>query len=75
MAKYLLLKHYRGGRSAIPTAACRWTSGRPRRSTAHIAFMDHVADILRERGEFVDAPGALPGGHLRAVRRRGHARR
>ena len=32
MPKYLLLKHYRGGRTRTePTR--RWTSGRPRRST------------------------------------------
>ena len=30
MAKYLLLKHYRGAPAAVNS--CRWTSGRRRRS-------------------------------------------
>ena len=33
MAKYLLLKHYRGDPKPHPELARRWTSGRPRRST------------------------------------------
>ncbi|WP_159621050.1 YciI family protein [Ruania rhizosphaerae] len=62
MAKYLLLKHYRGA----PEPACedfvpmdQWT---PEEIEAHIAFMNHVADTLRERGEFVDSQALSPEG-------------
>ncbi len=48
----------------------QWT---PEEISDHIAFMDHVADTLRERGEYVDGAGAVAGGHVRAVRRRGQA--
>ena len=59
MAKYLLLKHYRGEKP-IPCAPMdQWT---PEEVDAHIAFMDHVADTLRERGEFVDAQALSPEG-------------
>ena len=37
----------------------QWT---PDEVTAHIAFMDHVADQLRERGEYVDAQALSPEG-------------
>jgi hypothetical protein len=62
MAKYLLLKHYQGGpeRSAqgcIPMD--QWT---PQEINDHIAFMRHVADVLAERGEFVDADALSPEG-------------
>ncbi|WP_395658971.1 YciI family protein [Nocardioides sp.] len=62
MAKYLLLKHYRGG--PTPTeASCipmdRWT---PQEVSDHMAFMQHVADQLSERGEFVDAQALSPEG-------------
>ncbi len=69
MAKYLLLKHYRGGPEARPDGSAgttfdcvpmdQWT---PEEIDAHIAFMDHVADTLRERGEFVDAQALSPDG-------------
>ena len=63
MAKYLLLKHYR---SSHPTTASgdvppmdQWT---PQEVDDHIAFMGHVADILRERGEFVSEQALSPEG-------------
>ena len=62
MAKYLLLKHYRGGpdRTGLPQEGLYdWT---PDEVSAHIAFMDHVADVLRERGEFVSAQALSPEG-------------
>jgi len=62
MAKYLLLKHYRGGPEPMPTCTApmdRWT---PQEVTDHIDFMNHVADVLRERGEFVDAQALSPEG-------------
>jgi hypothetical protein len=59
--KYLLLKHYRGG--PTPMAECtpmsQWT---PEEITAHIRFMDDLADHLRERGELVDAQAVSPEG-------------
>lgn len=62
MAKYLLLKHYRGGperqlHEDLPMD--QWT---PQEVTDHIAFMVHVADTLRERGEFVDERALSPEG-------------
>jgi hypothetical protein len=60
MAKYLLLKHYRG--APVPQGFVpmdRWT---PEEITAHVAFMDDMADMLRDRGEFVDAQALSPEG-------------
>ncbi|MBA2954307.1 hypothetical protein GON03_08240 [Nocardioides sp. MAH-18] len=59
MAKYLLLKHYRGAKPIPCEPMDQWT---PAEIEAHIAFMDHVADQLRERGEFVDAQALSPEG-------------
>ncbi len=61
MAKYLLLKHYRGGPDRVDPwpSMSEWT---PQEVNDHIAFMDHVADTLRERGEFVDAQALAPEG-------------
>ncbi|WP_244930725.1 YciI family protein [Nocardioides sp. W7] len=62
MAKYLLLKHYRGGPERMPDGDVpmdRWT---PQEVSDHIAFMNHVADTLAERGEFVDAQALSPEG-------------
>jgi hypothetical protein len=60
MAKYLLLKHYRGA----PTAANdvpmeRWT---PDEVDDHIRFMQDLADRLEGSGEFVDAQALSPEG-------------
>jgi hypothetical protein len=61
MPKFLLLKHYSGGPQSHPNCVpmSEWT---PDEITAHIAFQRHVADLLRERGEFVDAQGLSPDG-------------
>lgn len=62
MAKYLLLKHYRGNPepvSGTDTPMDRWT---PDEVTAHIAFMDSMIDELTARGEFVDAQALSPRG-------------
>lgn len=62
MAKYLLLKHYRGGPDPMPDASTpmdRWT---PEEVSAHIAFMTHVAEELAERGEYVDGQALSPEG-------------
>ena len=62
MAKYLLLKHYRGGPERMPNCRVPMDQWKPEEVSAHIAFMEHVADVLRERGEFVDAQGLSPEG-------------
>jgi hypothetical protein len=59
MPKYLLLKHYRGGPEQNYVPMPEWT---PDEITAHIAFQRQVADMLRERGEFVDAQALSPTG-------------
>jgi hypothetical protein len=60
MPKYLLLKHYTGGPEPL---ACppmnEWT---PDEINAHIAFQIETGNMLRERGEFVDAQGLSPDG-------------
>lgn len=49
MAKYLLLKHYRGPKTAdIPFQ--QWT---PEEWDAHMQYMNDFADRLRDSGEFV----------------------
>ena len=62
MAKYLLLKHYRGGPEPMPNSSTGIWDWTPEEINAHIAFMEHVADVLRERGEFVDAQALSPEG-------------
>ena len=60
MAKYLLLKHYRG--APAPSTTCRWTSGRPDEIDAHIQYMDDFAARLEETGEYVDGQALSPEG-------------
>lgn len=51
MTKYLLLKHYRGGRPATNNVpASEWT---PEEWDAHVQYMDDLADTLRGTGEYV----------------------
>jgi hypothetical protein len=60
MPKYLLLKHYRGGPEPLAYAPMsEWTE---EEISAHVAFQRHVAELLRERGEFVDAQALSPEG-------------
>ncbi|MGY1770719.1 YciI family protein [Blastococcus sp. SYSU D00813] len=60
MAKYLLLKHYRGAPAAVNDVPMdRWT---PEEVTAHIRYMNGFADKLRETGEFVDGQALAPDG-------------
>ncbi|MCU1485360.1 MAG: hypothetical protein JWN67_2106 [Actinomycetia bacterium] len=52
MAKYLLLKHYRGAPEAInDVPMAEWT---PEEVDAHVQYMNDFADRLRVTGEFVD---------------------
>lgn len=60
MAKYLLLKHYRGGPDpVVDTPMDQWD---PDEVTAHIQFMHDFAERLRQTGEFVDAQALAPEG-------------
>ncbi|OWA19641.1 hypothetical protein B9W68_04020 [Streptomyces sp. CS227] len=60
MAKYLLLKHYRGAPASVNDVLMdRWT---PEEITAHIGYMNDFAERLRRSGEFVDAQALAPEG-------------
>ena len=60
MAKYLLLKHYRGAPAAVNDVPMdRWT---PEEIDAHMAYMQDFAKRLSESGEFVDGQALAPEG-------------
>ncbi|NUV27192.1 MULTISPECIES: YciI family protein [Streptomyces] len=60
MAKYLLLKHYRGVPASVNDVPMdRWT---PEEITAHVGYMNDFAERLRQSGEFVDAQALAPEG-------------
>ena len=60
MAKYLLLKHYRGAPSAANDVPMdQWT---PDEVEAHITFMRDFAARLESTGEFVDGQALSPDG-------------
>ena len=53
MAKYLMLKHYRGAPKPVNDVPMdQW---QPEEVEAHIRYMADFADRLRESGEFVDS--------------------
>ena len=55
MAKYLLLKHYRGAPAPVNNIAMdKWT---PQEISDHVKFMQDFAAKLESTGEFVDAQG------------------
>ncbi len=59
MPKYLLVKHYRGGpepHRRVPPMD-QWA---PEDAEAHIAFLRHVGELLRESGEYVGAQALTP---------------
>ncbi|MFB9658470.1 YciI family protein [Glycomyces mayteni] len=62
MAKYLLLKHYRGGPQPHPNAAPMMDQWTPEEIQAHLQYMDDFAEKLRERGEYVDGQALSPEG-------------
>jgi len=60
MAKYLLLKHYRGPKTSLNDAPMdQWT---PEEVDAHIRFMHDFAERLERTGEFVDGQALAPDG-------------
>jgi hypothetical protein len=60
MAKYLLLKHYRGAPAAVNDVPMeQWT---PEEVDAHCQFMHDFAARLQETGEFVDSQALSPEG-------------
>jgi hypothetical protein len=60
MAKYLLLKHYRGAPAPVNDVPMdQWT---PEEFAAHIQYMDDFAARLEATGEFVDSQALLPEG-------------
>ena len=60
MAKYLLLKHYRGAPAAVNDVPMdRWT---PEEIDAHVAYMRDFAKRLEKSGEFVDEQALAPDG-------------
>lgn len=60
MAKYLLLKHYRGAPAAVNDVPMdQWTQ---EEISDHIGFMQDFADRLEESGEFVDGQALQPEG-------------
>ncbi|MGW4650250.1 YciI family protein [Kitasatospora sp. NPDC004289] len=60
MAKYLLLKHYRGAPApANDVAMEHWT---PQEITAHVQYMRDFAAKLEQTGEYVDGQALAPEG-------------
>ncbi|WP_078288173.1 YciI family protein [Mycobacterium sp. D16R24] len=60
MAKYLLLKHYRGAPAAVNCVPMdQWT---PAEVQAHIQYMNDPAARLEGTGEFVNAQALAPEG-------------
>ena len=62
MAKYLLLKHYRGGPEKMPDHAVPMDQWAEQEITDHFAFMDHLVQVLTESGEYVDSQALSPAG-------------
>ncbi|MQY08847.1 YciI family protein [Actinomadura macrotermitis] len=60
MAKYLLLKHYRG--APAPVNDVPMDQWEPEEVTAHLQYMRDFADRLKETGEFVGEQALSPEG-------------
>ncbi len=60
MAKYLMLKHYRG--APVPANNVPMDHWTPEEVTAHVKYMSDFAERLKETGEFVDSQALLPEG-------------
>ena len=60
MAKYLLLKHYRGAPAAVNEVPMdQW---KPDEVEAHMRYMHDFADRLETSGEFIDGQALSPDG-------------
>ncbi|MGA9873503.1 MAG: YciI family protein [Rhodococcus sp. (in: high G+C Gram-positive bacteria)] len=60
MAKYLFLKHYRGGLAPVNDVPMdQWT---PEEVDAHIQYMNDFAAKLQSTGEYVDSQALRPEG-------------
>jgi hypothetical protein len=60
MAKYLLLKHYRGAPAAVNDVPMdQWT---PEEVSAHLRYMDEFAARLEQTGEYVGSQALAPEG-------------
>ncbi|MFC9895875.1 YciI family protein [Nocardia sp. NPDC127579] len=60
MAKYLLLKHYRGAPASVNDVPMdQWT---PAELTAHVQYMQDFAARLEASGEYVDSQALAPQG-------------
>ncbi|GAA3985330.1 hypothetical protein FOF52_06355 [Thermobifida alba] len=60
MAKYLLLKHYRGAPAPVNDVSMdQWT---PAEVEAHVRYMEDFAARLEETGEYVDSQALSPQG-------------
>jgi hypothetical protein len=60
MAKYLLLKHYRGAPAAVNDVPMdQWT---PEEVSAHVRYMEDFGARLESTGEFVEHKALLPEG-------------
>jgi len=60
MAKYLLLKHYRGAPAAVNDVRMdQWT---PEEVSAHVQYMNDFAARLEQNGELVDSQALSPEG-------------
>jgi hypothetical protein len=60
MAKYLLLKHYRGAPAAVHNVPMdQWT---PEEISAHVQYMQDFGTRLEETGEFVEHQALTPEG-------------
>ncbi|MGW4091850.1 YciI family protein [Nocardia sp. NPDC004750] len=60
MAKYLLLKHYRG--APAPVNDVRMDQWTPEELAAHVQYMQDFAARLEATGEFVDSQALSPQG-------------
>ncbi|MEV4559145.1 YciI family protein [Kitasatospora sp. NPDC049285] len=60
MAKYLLLKHYRG--APAPAGFVPMDQWTPAEISAHVQYMRDFAAKLEQTGEFVDAQALAPEG-------------
>ena len=67
MAKYLLLKHYRGAPAPVNDVPMdQWT---PEEVEAHVQYMRDFAARLEGTGEFVDCTSAVARRRLGPLRR------